>query len=169
MADDGFVVSIEGLSELQAKLSDLSDKQAAAAVRKALKAGAAIVQAAIIERAPIKTEGAGGLFREGALKSDIGVKMTKDAQGNALAIVGPDKYSVRLALWNELGHRIVTGGYSKLLANGKTRGPGKVHSDSVPARPFVRPAFEETQQEVAEVISTVLTEEITKAGNRNGR
>jgi HK97 gp10 family phage protein len=165
MPDDGFSIDVGGLSELQAKLADLSVKQSLAAQRKALRAGAAIIQAAIIERAPVKIEGAGGMYPVGALASDIVVKMTKDDQGNPLAVVGPDKYTVRLALWVEHGHRIVTDGYNKLLPNGKTRGPGKVHEDSVPAYPFVRPAFESTQQEVAEVMSAVLAEEITKAGN----
>jgi HK97 gp10 family phage protein len=168
LADDGFTIEVTGLSELQAKLEDLGTNQALAAQRKALRAGAAIIQAAIIERAPVKTESEGGVFPAGALASDIVVKMSKDDQGNPVAVVGPNKYTMRLAIWNELGHRIVTGGYNKLLPNGKTRGPGTVHAESVPARPFVRPAFESTQQEVAEVMVTVLSEEITKVGNRKG-
>ncbi|WP_433963664.1 HK97 gp10 family phage protein [Tunturiibacter gelidiferens] len=52
MAVDGF--EIKGISELQAKLNDLGTKAAERATRKALRAGAQIVQAAITERAPVK-------------------------------------------------------------------------------------------------------------------
>jgi HK97 gp10 family phage protein len=169
MSDDGISISVTGLSELKEMLEDLSTKQADRAIRKALKAGAAIEQAAIIERAPVKVAGAGGVFPEGALKSDIVVKMTRDNDGAIVATVGPDTYTKRLASWVENGHRIVTGGYSRVLPGGKTRGPGKVHDDSVPQHPFVRPAFEATQQEVADTMATVLIEEVTKAANRNGK
>jgi hypothetical protein len=109
------------------------------------------------------------VFPPGALASDIVVKMKKDEQGNPIAVVGPDTYTNRLAIWVENGHRVVTGGYNRLLPSGKTRGPGKVHEESVAEHPFVRPAFEATQQEVADVMKTVLAEEIVKAASRNGR
>jgi HK97 gp10 family phage protein len=166
MAEDGFSISIEGLSDLQATLTDLSTKQADAAIRKALKAGAAIEQAALIEYAPVKVEGAGGAYPAGALKNDIVVKMTRDQQGNQIAVVGPDKLTRRLGTWVEYGHRQVTGGYSRKLANGKTRGPGKQIGD-VPQHPWVRPAFESSQQAVADAMATTLATEIELAAQRN--
>lgn len=69
----------------------------------------------------------------------------------------------------EYGHRMVTGGYNKLLKNGKTRGPGKVHDKKpfIRAYPFIRPAFMETQDAVTNAMSTTLAEEIEKtAGSK---
>jgi HK97 gp10 family phage protein len=166
MADDGISISVSGLSELQAKLDDLSTKQADACIRKALRAGAEIEQAAISERAPIK-DSTGGTLPDGALKNDIVIKMTRDEQGNRMAVVGPDKYTAHVARWVEYGHRAVTGGYNTKLANGKTRGPGKVAAEDVPEHPFIRPAFEATEQAVATAMSTTLAEEIEKAAQRN--
>jgi HK97 gp10 family phage protein len=165
MAEDGFSISIEGLSDLQAKLTDLSTKQADAATRKALKAGAAIEQAALIEYAPIKV-GTGGAIPDGALKNDIVVKMRRDEQGNQTAVVGPDKYTAWIGRLFEYGHRSVTGGYSRKLANGNTRGPGKEIGD-VPEHPWVRPAFESSQQAVADAMATTLAAEIELAAQRN--
>jgi HK97 gp10 family phage protein len=166
MAEDGISISVEGLSELQATLEDLSTKQADTCIRKALKAGASIEQAAIIERAPIKVEGAGGAFPAGALANDIVVRMTRDEQGNLMAVIGPDKLTRRLASWVEYGHRLVRGGYSRKLANGKTRGPGS-EVGTVPAYPFIRPAYEATQQAVTDAMATTLATEIEKAAAKN--
>jgi HK97 gp10 family phage protein len=164
---DGFSIGVTGLAELEKTLTELSTKQADAAVRKALKAGAEIEQAAIVEafrnRRQPKEPQRGGILPIGAIENDIVVKMKRDEQGNPIAVVGPDAFTERAARWVEYGHRIVTGGYNKLLPNGKTRGPGKVHDEEVEASPFIRPAFEATQQEVAETMATVLAEEITKA------
>jgi HK97 gp10 family phage protein len=160
MADDGISIDIEGLSDLQAKLDDLGTKAAERAIRAALKAGAAIEQAAIIERAPIK-DGTGGMLPEGALKSDIVIKMSRDDQGTILAIVGPAKLTKFVARLVEYGHRNVRGGVSRLLRNGKSKGPGS-HIGDVPAHPFIRPAYEATRQEVANAICTTLAEAVTK-------
>jgi HK97 gp10 family phage protein len=168
MTDDGFSIEIEGLSALQAKMEDLSTKQSEAAIRKALRAGAAIEQAAIIERAPVKVEGRGGEYPAGALQNDIVVTTSRATDGTIIAIVGPDQYTKRLAGWVEYGHRMVTGGRSRVGKNGKARGPGKVHDESVPAYPFIRPAFEATQAEVAQTMCDVLAKEIESASAKNG-
>ncbi|WP_213805758.1 HK97-gp10 family putative phage morphogenesis protein [Granulicella sp. dw_53] len=167
MPDEGFSIGIEGLSELQTKLNDLGTKAAERAIRKALRAGAEIEQAAISERAPVKV-GTGGLLPNGALKNDIVVRMKRDDQGSLVAIVTPDKYTAHVARWVEYGHRMVTGGYSRLLPDGRTRGPGKAADEDVPEHPFIRPAFEATEQEVAAVMTTTLIEEIEKEASRKG-
>ncbi|MCU1251533.1 MAG: phage protein gp10 family [Edaphobacter sp.] len=167
MAEDGFSISIEGLSDLQAKLDDLSTKAAERAIRAALRAGAAVEQAAIIERAPVK-DGTGGMLPEGALKSDIVVKMTRDEQGTILAVVGPAKLTKHVARWVEYGHRNVRGGVSRLLRNGKSKGPGSQIGD-VPAHPFIRPAYEASRQAVADTICTTLATEIEAASKRKGK
>jgi HK97 gp10 family phage protein len=167
VADDGISIDIEGLSDLQAKLDDLSTKATERAIRAALKAGAAIEQAAITERAPVKVD-TGGTLPEGALKSDIVVKMTRDDQGTILAVVGPGKLTTHVARWVEYGHRQVRGGYSRKLADGSTRGPGS-QTGEVPEHPFIRPAYEATRQEVADAICTTLATEIEKASAGKGR
>jgi HK97 gp10 family phage protein len=163
MAFDSISIEVKGLEELKSKLDQLSTKEADAAIRKALRAGAAIEQAAIAERAPVKVD-TGGTLPEGALKSDIVVKMTRDGQGNIAAIVGPDKLTSHVARWVEYGHRLVRDGYSRVLANGKTKGSGK-QVGNVPAHPFIRPAFEATADEVAQTIASTLAAEIEKAAN----
>lgn len=163
---DGISIGVEGLSALQAKLDDLGTKAADRAIRKALRAGAVVEQAAIVERAPIK-DVTGGILPAGALKSDIVIRMSRDAQGANSAIVGPAKLTAHVARWVEYGHRMVTGGYSKLLKNGKTRGPGKQTGD-VQAYPFIRPAYEASRAEVIDTICTTLATEVEKAAARKG-
>lgn len=164
MPSDG--ITITGLTELKAKLAALSDKQGDACIRKALKAGAAIEQAAIEERAPVKDE-TGGQLPPGALKADISVRLTKSENGVMSAIVGPGKLTRHVANWVEYGHRLVRGGYSRLLANGKTRGPGTA-TGTVEAHPFIRTAYEETRDEVSRAIATTLAAEIEAASGKKG-
>jgi HK97 gp10 family phage protein len=166
MPDDGLTIEIQGLAELQAKLNDLGTKAADAAMRKALKAGAVIEQAAITERAPIK-DGTGGTLPDGALKNDIVIKIRRDDHGGMSATVGPDKFTAHVARWVEYGHRLVRGGVSRLLANGKTKGPGK-EVDQVPEHPFIRPAWEASREAVTTAITTTLASEIEQAAARKG-
>jgi HK97 gp10 family phage protein len=165
MAEDGISISVEGLSELQAKLDQLSTKQADTAIRKSLQAGAEIERAAISERAPIK-DTTGGSLPDGALANDIVVKIKRSAQGSLYAVVGPDTYTAFVARLVEYGHRLVRGGRSRLLANGKTKGPG-TQVGTVDAHPFIRVAFEATQQEVVDVMCQTLADEISLAAQRN--
>jgi HK97 gp10 family phage protein len=162
---DGISISVEGLSDLQSKLTELSTKQADAAIRKALKAGAEIERAAISERAPIK-DTTGGSLPDGALANDTVVKIKRSQQGNLYAVVGPDTYTAHVARWVEYGHRGVEGGRSQLLANGKTKGPG-THTHDVPEHPFIRPAFESTRLEVVDAMCQTLADEISLAAQRN--
>jgi HK97 gp10 family phage protein len=162
MADDTFDVDT---TNIKAIFDNLATKERDSIVRKALKAGALIEQHAISERAPIK-DSTGGTLPDGALASDITIKMSRDTDDSLMAIVGPGKYTKHVARWVEYGHRAVTGGYSRLLANGKTRGPGKVALKDVPEHPFLRPAWEASQQEVSDTVQRVLAEEIEKIASR---
>jgi HK97 gp10 family phage protein len=166
MADDGFSVKVEGLAELQTKLDALTTKQANKCIRTALKAGALIEQAAIVERAPIKDE-TGGMLPPGALKSDIVIRFMKDDQGAISAKVGPAKLTAHVARWVEYGHRIVQGGRSRVLASGRTRGRGR-QTGLVPAHPFIRPAYEASRQQVITTICTTLATELEKASKTKG-
>jgi HK97 gp10 family phage protein len=166
MADDGISIEVKGLAELQAKLDALSTKQADRCIRTALKAGAVIEQAAIVERAPVK-DTTGGSLPDGALKNDIIIRFLKDTAGAISAIVGPAKLTAHVARWVEYGHRLVRGGRSRLLATGKTRGPGSQQGD-VAAHPFIRPAYESSRQAVTTAICTTLATELEKASKTKG-
>jgi len=164
MADEGITMEVAGLAELMAKLDDLSVKGAERASRKAVRAGAVIVQAAIAERAPVKglppLDSHGGSLPEGALQNDIVVKVRRQKDGIITATVGPDTLTSHVARWVEYGHRRVTGGYSRLdKTTGTTRGPGKQVGD-VAEHPFIRPAWEAVAQEVTDVVKSTLATEI---------
>jgi HK97 gp10 family phage protein len=164
---DGFSFDIKGLDDVDKLLENMCTKAADKCIRKALRAGAEIERAAITERAPIK-DSTGGSLPEGALKSDIVIRMTRDEAGDMAAIIGPGKLTRHVANWVEWGHRMVTGGHSRLLANGKTKGPGKANG-TVPAHPFIRVAYEATRQEVADAITTTLATEVSKVAKNRGR
>jgi HK97 gp10 family phage protein len=158
---DGIDITIEGLADLKATFESLATKDANACILKALKAGAVVEQAAITEAAPVK-DTTGGMLPDGALKSDIEIKVHRPSGKLPYITVAPGNYTAAVARWVELGHRLVRGGYSKVTKSGKTRGPGKVIGN-VPAHPFVRPAYERSRQAVAAAISTTLIAEIKKA------
>jgi hypothetical protein len=107
------------------------------------------------------------LLPDGALKSDITVTTHRYKDGTPYVTVQPGKYTARVAQWVEYGHRLVRGGYSKVLKNGKTRGIGKVIGD-VAAHPFIRPAYEASRDAVADIIGKTLVAEIEKAVARKG-
>lgn len=168
MPEDSITIDIAGLVDVKAMLEDLGSQAGERAIRKALRAGAAIEKAAIEEFAPIN-DGTGGTLPPGAVKADITVKMTRSDQGNITAIVQPGKMTRHVARWVEYGHRAVTGGRSYLIKTGrkagKTIGPG-VQVGEVKQHPFIRPAYESTAEQVAQVIASTLAEEVTAASKR---
>ena len=166
MADDGISITVEGLSELQAKLDALTQKQADRCIRAALKAGAVVEQAAIVERAPVKDD-TGGSLPPGALKNDIVIRFLRDAQGVISAKIGPAKLTAHVARWVEYGHRLVQGGRNRVLASGKQKGNGTV-AGFVEAHPFIRPAYEESRQKVITTICETLATELEKASKKKG-
>jgi HK97 gp10 family phage protein len=164
MPDDGISIDVQGLSAIQAQLDSLSKEAGERAIRKALRAGAEVEKAAIEERAPVKDE-TGGILPEGALRADITIRMTRDEQGTIIAVVGPGKRTKWIASMVEYGHRLVRGGPSQLLADGKTKGPGK-EIGTVRPHPFIRPAYEGSREAVASAICTTLATEVEKAAKR---
>jgi HK97 gp10 family phage protein len=161
MADDGITVDLAGLAELQAKIDALSDKALDRASRAAVRAGALVEQAAIVELAPVKVDD-GGSLPEGALKSDFVIKVSKGADGVMRANVGPGKLTAHVARWIEYGHRMVKGGKSRLKKYGLVSGPGK-QTGEVQAYPFIRPAFEASKAKVEQTVRSTFKSEISKA------
>jgi HK97 gp10 family phage protein len=158
---------ITGLSDLKATFESLATKEADRCVSKALMAGAAIEQAAITALAPLK-DTTGGLLPDGALKSDITITRRRFSDGKPYVTVAPGKYTAHVAFWVEYGHRLIRGGYSKLLKSGKTRGPG-TQIGVVPEHSFIRKAYEQSCGAVADAISSTLIEEITKSAAKGGK
>ena len=77
------------------------------------------------------------------------------------AVVGFGKLTRAVAGWVELGHRLVRGGYSKVLKNGKVRGPGR-QVGTVAAHPFVRPAYEASVDAANQAFAETFAAEIKK-------
>jgi len=171
---DGLEIELIGFDKLDANLRELELDGATGEriLRKALRAGGEVVQAAIVERAPVRTEGLGGNSANpaydlpaGALKSDIEVHVTKDKETNSFAVyIGSGKYTKFVATLQEYGHNMVSGGR---LFNWRKRGKGR-HLGFVPARPFVRPAWDESQdaaiEAIEESIATDILKEVQKLG-----
>ncbi|HEV2463544.1 MAG TPA: HK97-gp10 family putative phage morphogenesis protein [Acidobacteriaceae bacterium] len=157
----GFSIEFQGLQELEAKLQSMGTDQAARAVNRGLKAGAQVFQAAVEGAAPMRPDlPSGTALPPGALKSDI-VTHKAVVDGELAQIIGPAKHTRHAAIWVEYGHRLVRGGYSRLMKNGKYRGPGK-QIGTVPPHPFIRPAFEASAREATETAIAAIEEEVAR-------
>lgn len=161
----GFSVRIEGLQELDAKLTELGTKAATRIIRKGLNAGGEVIQAAVQERAPVRPDlPSGDALPVGALAQDIQLRFGRDDEGLPAAIVGPGKYTSHAANWVEYGHRLVKGGYSS-VKRGKLQGHGH-QIGTVPAHPFIRPGYEASAPEAVEVAVKTMTEEVEKEAQK---
>lgn len=157
-------LTLTGVLDTQRVLAMVQEKMAKQGVRRAVRAGAEVISNAIEERAPVlnaKNQGSNAL-EPGALKADIGVRM-KTEGGEPVAIIGPGSSTAHVARFVEYGHRQVSGGYSKVLGNGRVRGPGKVSSKDVPAYPFIRPAFEASAEEARDVFAVEAGKQLKEA------
>jgi hypothetical protein len=97
------------------------------------------------------------------VKANIKVRIRQDGD-NPIALIGPAGKDVgRAAYLVEYGHRMVTGGKSRLNAAGVFEGPGVAQEKDVPAHPFLRPAFEESVAGAIEAVGVSL-----KAGIAEG-
>jgi hypothetical protein len=138
-----FNATLPGLKELDAKLAQLKGPVAKRLIRNAVMAGGKVLQAEEQLRAPVRVPMPhGNALPPGALKSDIELVFGISDEGLPSAIVKPGKYTKHVARWLEYGHRLVRGGYSKVLPGGRTRGQGRASAVDVRPYPFIRPAFE---------------------------
>jgi HK97 gp10 family phage protein len=156
------------VSKLKVDLERVRQHMTTKAARKAVVAGAEVIGAAMIERTPVLVEKMAGSdsLEPGELKANIRVRGRTAQDGSQYALVGPAGKQgeiSRVAHLVEYGHRTVTGGESRLNAAGKLVGGGKVHEVDVPAHPFLRPAFEESASEAANVVAETLRIEMREA------
>ena len=175
-----FSLNIQGLDELLKELEGLERKIFDKVMAKSVLAGAKVIQKAAKELAPVRSnewEGASYPNPPGTLKKGIAIaKATRQPPTIVRYQVGFSKkaWYGRLV---ELGHKLVRGG---TLAGGKKRrttpglpftrgrkprpttsGQGRVVGH-VPARPFLRPAFDNNVQKAIEAMKTTLREELDK-------
>jgi hypothetical protein len=137
-----FSMKIDGLKEIDGKLAALKGPVANRIIHDAVMAGGKVLQDEVRLLAPTRPSlPHGTAIPPGALKGDIELHFGISEDHLPAAIVKPGKYTAHVARWLEYGHRLVRGGYSKLMAGGRTRGRG-IEVSVVRAYPFIRPAFE---------------------------
>jgi HK97 gp10 family phage protein len=148
---------LTGVPQLLAKLEKARVQMTGPEMKKAVRAGGNVIKAEMVSRAPVldeKTAGSTSLD-PGALKADIRVSLPHD-EDEIVALIGPSSKTAHVARWVEYGHREVHGGSSEIVADGKSRGPGKAAANDVPEHPFLRPAFEASLTAAGEAITESL-------------
>jgi HK97 gp10 family phage protein len=158
---------LTGLKALTDKMAAIREQVRSDGTRKAVRAGANVIKAAMVEKTPVLIEKKAGSdsLEPGEVKANIRVRATME-DGDPVALVGPKGKGgavAKTAHLVEYGHRMVTGGKSKMNAAGNFIGGGKVHEVDVPAHPFLRPAFEESATAAMEAIAETLGEELQEA------
>ena len=153
---DGLEITFEGMPEFSRMMTELAGPAAERIARHAVREGGRVVQAAITEAAPVRPElPSGTALPPGALKNDIVVTTKKESDGSISAYIAPGKYTRHVAKFVEYGHRLVKGGRSRqrggILGQGYV-GPGGVVGN-VPAAPFIRPAFEQSEAAAQDAIA----------------
>lgn len=156
---------MSGLSELDKHIKKLSDKIQRRVIAKGLRAGARVVQKRAKALAPKKT---------GTLRKAISVVTMKSKPGTGRVAVTiksgkKAKYDAYYAHFVEFGTRQHAIGRSSVLTQTRTGRPGKqtgaVHPGSR-RRPFMRPAFDETNKEQLDAIGETLAREIIKENEK---
>lgn len=165
----GIEIKLEGFEKLDANLLKLSGEVGYRIMRKAARAAGKVVQAAITEAAPVRTDtrkvyGQNGNpaynLPPGALKSDIELRVTQNREeGGFTAIVKPGKYTEPVAQWVEYGHEAVHGGRSR--RGGKGVG-------FVPPHPFIRVGYELSKDAAIAAAEETIADEVIKELHRMG-
>lgn len=142
-------MEFRGFDELALKLEKMGVEIAGPGVDRMVVSGARVFQRGVKERAPrlsAKNQGSNAL-EPGAMQNDIGVHLRHDALGEATATVRPSRKTAHVQSFVEYGHRMVTGGQSKVTGKGPGRQVGEVA-----AHPFWRPAYEAEQREAEDAM-----------------
>jgi len=127
MADDA--CKIEGVDELCATLREMGTQAVRKALRSALNYSGSQMQEAAIARAP-EAEHPNKIHPAGQLKADIRRYVTIDSAGKGTCAVGPSKHSF----------------YGSFCEFGTSHQP---------ARPWLRPAFDQSVERAQEVFMRV--------------
>ena len=153
---DGLEITFEGVPEFSRMMQELAGPAVERIVRHAVREGGRVVQAAITDAAPVRDElPSGTALPVGALKNDIIVKVRKEPDGSISAYIEPGSKTLHIARLVEYGHRLVRGGRSSQrggILGQSYVGPGRVVGE-VPAHPFIRPAFEASEEAAQDAIA----------------
>lgn len=154
MADDGLIVTIDGMQQFNTMMVDLGAGQAAERVaRRAMRNGGRVIQAAITDAAPVRPPlPSGTALPPGALKSDIELHVSKEQDGSISAYVEPGRLTKHVALWLEVGHNMVPPGKKRTRVEAINDGEG-----------FVRRSFEMSEAAAVAAIEETIATEIDEA------
>ncbi len=121
----------------------------------AVRSGAKVLEAGLIESAPIAEESTLGKtsLEPGEMRDSIGTKAWATDTG-ATAVTGPTGKAAVVAGWVEWGH-VQTKGRVRIDAKGRQSGPGEILK-LVPAHPWARPSFERNIDDAADAVADVL-------------
>ena len=152
-------INIKGMKELDIALRDFPAKLQQQALKNATREGAQVVQRAAIALAPVgKT---GKLQR--AIKVRVGTK--RKGQYTTTFIVGLDKKMAWYGRLVEMGagaHIIKIKRKKALVIGGQVVGTEIMHPGVVKRKPFMRPALDNTKDQVIETIRKRLQWEINE-------
>lgn len=152
--------TFSGADTVLVNMQKIRENMAKNGQRRAVLAGARVIAEAMTERAPILDEKSPGSdsLEPGDIKDNIKAR-TRQIDGETVGLAGPIGKEGRIpktAYLVEYGHRMVTGGASKLTAFGTFAGGGKVHEEDIPAFPFLRPGFESSAGEAFDAMAVSL-------------
>lgn len=134
---DGVQIRGFGFENLQQQLDRLPDKVHRRITGKALNKAATHIVKDARRRVPVDT---------GTLKKSIGKKLKKYPSGIAVVIVGP---RIKIGKWaGQHGWLVEHGSGPRETSSGKSTG-------TMPAQPFMRPAFD---SQLAKVLATIKKE-----------
>lgn len=156
-------LTITGLDALKANLAALREHMNGPGAVNAVRAGGTVIRTAMRDRTPVLIEKMAGstALPPGTVKRSISVRFPQKEQlFETTALIGPGKAGRRVAHLVEYGHRMVTGGKSRMNSFGVFVGPGKAAEVDVPAHPFLRPAFEESLAAAKEALAETLAAEL---------
>lgn len=152
---DSVTVKLEGFAELAAALRELPERVARNGLRAAVNAGATVIKKEAMARAPEDT---------GALRANMYQKQRREESGPMVQTF-------------YVGVRSGVAKYAKSAANRRAGTAGKPYRNAgstfywrflefgtskLPARPFMRPAFELRKNDAVEAIGKKLDERIQK-------
>jgi HK97 gp10 family phage protein len=141
------------LAALKAQLDAINGPALQAAERVALRQVGVLIRDAVIERAPVRTEYDGGDLQPGDLKRKITARVHIATDTSVLS---GDSSRVTIAPTADVAY------IARFVEDGHVNRPGSKTANT-PAHPFVRPAFDETQQAAIDLYTQVMTDAITAA------
>jgi HK97 gp10 family phage protein len=153
---------ITGFPEMRGKVRLLQQAMRERIAQDAVRAGAQVILERMIAAAPtgpIVTPGSTaadpGTLRSGLRRTAPRV----DRLGFVSCLIGAAKRVAHLARWVEYGHRLIKGGGSHVPKRSSDTGR---EIGNVPAYPFLRPAYEASEQLALEAFTEKARQEMTE-------